>query len=145
MSRITRKAEYSLINNVRIPPALEDYLEYYGCHFNKKLCEYAVSLMTKDDGLGNEMPITPITKEELDEKLKRYNIRIKNNVLYDYVFAANMCKADYLHESVVDEQHLCLYVKNTIDDVDGYDGIVFWRWYTDMYFKNIGVSWDDML
>lgn len=37
--------------------------------------------------------------------------------------------------------HLCLYVKDVIDDVDGYDGIAFNRWYADMCRKGIQVDW----
>lgn len=56
-------------------------------------------------------------------------------------FVANMCKADYLGSSVPDGLHLCLYVKDVIDDVDGYDGIAFNRWYADMCRKGIQVDW----
>jgi hypothetical protein len=43
--------------------------------------------------------------------------------------------------SVPDGLHLCLYVKDVIDDVDGYDGIAFNRWYADMCRKGIQVDW----
>lgn len=42
---------------------------------------------------------------------------------------------------VPDGLHLCLYVKDVIDDVDGYDGIAFNRWYADMCRKGIQVDW----
>ena len=64
-----------------------------------------------------------------------------NDNPYDAVFVANMCKADYLGSSVPDGLHLCLYVKDVIDDVDGYDGIAFNRWYADMCRKGIQVDW----
>lgn len=64
-----------------------------------------------------------------------------NDNPYDAVFVANMCKADYLGSSVPDGLHLCLYVKDVIDDVDGYDGIAFNRWYADMCCKGIQVDW----
>ena len=46
-----------------------------------------------------------------------------------------------LGSSVLDGLHLCLYVKDVIDDVDGYDGIAFNRWYADMCRKGIQVDW----
>lgn len=52
-------------------------------------------------------------------------------------------KADYLGSSVPDGLHLCLYVKDVIDDVDGYDGIAFNRWYADMCRKGVQVDWYD--
>ena len=48
-----------------------------------------------------------------------------------------------LIRSITDEKHLCLYVKDVIDDVDGYDGIVFNRWYADMCRKGVQVDWYD--
>lgn len=45
-----------------IPEAMQVYMRYYGPHFNRKLLEFATSLMTKEDG-GEEKPITPYTKE----------------------------------------------------------------------------------
>lgn len=45
-----------------------------------------------------------------------------------------------LDSSVPDGLHLCLYVKDVIDDVDGYDGIAFNRWYADMCRKGIQVD-----
>ena len=50
-------------------------------------------------------------------------------------------KADYLGSSVPDGLHLCLYVKDVIDDVDGYDGIAFNRWYANMCRKGIQIDW----
>ena len=111
------------------PKAFINYLRYYGWHFNKKLHEFK-----------------PYTKEKVDEILKANNIKLKNkNTLYDYVYVANMCKADLLGDSVPDERHLARYVKNVIDDVDGYDGIVFARWYADMCKKGIAIEWSEMI
>ena len=39
---------------------------------------------------------------------------------------------DYMVSSIIDLKHLAMYVKDVIDDKDGYDGIVFNRWYADM-------------
>ena len=38
---------------------------------------------------------------------------------------------------------LYLYVKDVIDYVDGYDGIVFNRWYVNMCRKGVQVDWYD--
>lgn len=50
-----------------------------------------------------------------------------------------MCNGGF--GGVPDGLHLCLYVKDVIDDVDGYDGIAFNRWYADMCRKGIQVDW----
>ena len=119
-----------------MPKYMKQYLRNYGWHFNKALCNYAVSLMEK----GGQK-LEPVSKEYVDKTLEQYNIQLEKNVGCDYVFVANMCKADYLGSSVPDGLHLCLYVKDVIDDVDGYDGIAFNRWYADMCRKGIQVDW----
>lgn len=124
------------------PEAMVNYLRYNGPHFNKKLLEFAVSNMTK----RNNIKIVPFTKEEVDNKLKAANVTLVNNQLYDYVFVACMCRADYLGESVPnDDVHLAMYIKNVIDDPDGYDGLPFNRWYADMCRKGIVINWEEMI
>ena len=127
------------------PEWMINYLRYNGPHFNKKLAEFAASHMTKLEG-DREVPIDPYNKERVDNILKSHNVILKNkNVLHDHVYVANMCKADFLGSSVPDEKHLALYVKNVIDDVDAYDGIVFNRWYADMCKKGIVIDWEQMI
>lgn len=129
-----------------LPEDMINYLRHNGRHFNKKLCDFAVSKMkSKHSSKGEVVKLVPISKETIDNLLKTYRIEIENNELYDYVYVANMCKADFLGKSVPDEQHLCKYVKDVIDDVDAYDGIVFNRWYADMCRKGVPISWTDML
>lgn len=126
------------------PEGMINYLRYNGPHFNKKLCDFAVSLMSKKQG-NTLTPISPYTKEQVDNMLKVYMITIKNNQLYDYIYIANMCKADFLGSSIVDEKHLALYIKDVIDDDDAYDGIIFNRWYADMCRMGIVIDWEEMI
>lgn len=122
------------------PSGMEEYLSAYGWHFSKKMCEYAVSRMYKEEG-----EITPITKQEVDTILKRYNINLKNDAGYDSVYVANMCKADFLGSAVVDEARMALYIKKYIDDPDGYEGLPFNRFFADTIAKGIGIIWEDMI
>ena len=117
------------------------YHRLYGPHFTKELCEFAVSLMSTEDG-----GITPITKKELDNKLAAQDIKLEYNKLHDAVYVANMCKADYLGGAVPDNDHnLCMYVKQTIDDPDGYDGQPFNRWLSDIEGMSIPVDWSEFV
>lgn len=129
-----------------MPDDMKQYIRYNGRHFNKKMCDFAVSKMKcRNLSTGELSNLVPISKETLDSLLKSYRIELDHNELYDYVFVANMCKADFLGSSIPDEQHLCKYVKDVIDDVDGYSGLVFNRWYADMCRKGTPISWYDML
>ncbi len=124
-----------------LPKAMKIYLSNYGPHFSKKLCEFAVSKMTKKGGVK----ITPYTKREVDNMLQAYSVNIENLEGYDHVFVANMAKADYLDSSIPDEPHLAKYIKDVLDDPDGYDGIAFNRWYADCARKGVAIIWEDML
>jgi len=128
------------------PREMKAYLSNFGWHFNKKMCEFSVSLMKKmNPATGKKERIEPISKDKVDELLTRYGIKLDNNALYDYVYAANMCKADFLKSSVPDEQHLALYVKDVIDDPDAPDGTPMRRWYATMVAAGEPVEWDEML
>lgn len=116
------------------PPSMKRYLKYYGQHFNKALCEFAVSKMKH----GKQ----PLTKERVDDILNANRVELENNQLYDYVYVANMGYNDFMGSSITDDKHLALYVKDVIDDKDGYDGIVFNRWYADMVSQGIPIDWD---
>lgn len=119
------------------PTSMKRYLKYYGEHFNKKLCDFAVSKMNHGK--------IPITKEKVDEIFRRNGIQLEHNQLYDYVYVYNMGNNDFMGSSIIDEKHLALYTKDVIDDKDGYDGIVFNRWYADTVVLGIPIEWEEML
>ena len=126
------------------PQAMLTYLRNYGPHFNRKLYEFAVGKMTKMEN-GVEKNIKPFTKENVDSILKVHNIDVKNGQLYDCAYVANMCKADFLGSSVIDERHLAMYIKDVIDDIDAPDGLVFNRFYADCCYMGIAIDWEEML
>jgi len=127
-----------------MPEAMIAYMRHYGPHFNRKLFEFAVSLMTKEQN-GKETRITPYSKEQVKNLLGSNGITLRNDQLYDSAYVACMCKADFLGSSITDEKHLAMYIKDVIDDPDGYDGIVFNRWYADMCYTGVAIDWEEML
>lgn len=127
-----------------IPEGMELYINNYGCHFNRKLCNEAVSRMYTMRN-GRKEYITPYTKEQVDSLLAAHNVKVERNRLYDAVYVANMCKADFLGKSIPTEEYLAKYVKDVLDDADAEDGYVFNRFYADCMFMNNPIEWDDML
>lgn len=125
----------------KLPEDMIIYLKYNGRHFNRRLAEFAIGKMTTRDSNNNEVPLAVITKERLKELLNNNNIYIDNDYIYDALFVINMGKADYLGSSIPDENHLAKYVNDVINDVDGYDGLPFNRWYADMAHKGIPIDW----
>ena len=124
-----------------MPEDLAIYLSHNGPHFNRAACDFAVSQMYKED----EDYITPMTKEEVNYLLKNYKVNIKNNKLYDAVYVANMCKADYFGSSVINDEGLAKFIKDTLDDPDGMEGVTFNRWIADMKWLGIPIPWDEFL
>ena len=124
-----------------MPEDLAIYMSHNGPHFNKEACKFAVSQMYKDE----DEEFVPFTKEQVTGLLQSYGVKVKNNKLYDAVYVANMCKADYLGDSVPTEEHVAKYIKNTLDDPDRLEGLTFNRWIADMKWVGIPIPWDEFL
>lgn len=117
----------------------KDYIVKHGAHFNNKLLEFALEIMKeKHNGF------TPYSKEEVDSLFSKCNI-VVDTTNYDYVYVANMCKADYYGSSINDEEHLAKFVKDCLDDHDTYNGRTFYRWYLDIKKQGIVVDWESVI
>lgn len=128
------------------PEGMIAYLRYNGWHFNKKMCEWAVGLMKKvNASTGNMESVEPIDKDTVDELLKAHSVKLEDNAGFDYVYVANMAKADFYKSSIKDEASLAQFVKDMIDDPDQADGFVFNRFYADCNHNGVGIPWDEVL
>lgn len=124
-----------------MPEDLAIYMSHNGPHFNRVAYEFAVSQMYK----GDEDYIEPISKKEVDNMLDKFGVKVKHNILYDAAYVANMCKADYLGSSIKSEEELAKYIRDTLDDPDGAEGLTFNRWIADMKWLGIPIPWDDFI
>lgn len=120
---------------------MDAYLASYGWHFSKAMCDWAVSMMRD----RNDNPVAKKTKEQVDTLLQQQGITLKNDKGYDKVFVYHMGASDYLGDSITDDAHLARYVRNVLDDRDGYDGIAFTRFLADCNGKGVPVIWEDMI
>lgn len=138
--------ETRLDANYKFPSGMKEYLDTYGWHFSKKMCEWAVSKMKrKNPQTQKEEPLDYMDKDKTEEFLKKYNVQIQNDKGYDKIYVLNMKRADEFKSSIPDEAHLALSVKDYLDDVDGYPSIAFTRYYADCIAKADMPSWPDML
>jgi hypothetical protein len=124
------------------PEGMETYLEFNGWHFNKKMCQWASSRMYKEEN-GKKENIEPYTIESLKALFDKVNIQF--DVDYDAVYIANMCKADFLGSSIPSEPLVAKYVKDVIEDPDGYEGMPFTRFYADCIGSGTSIPWEDLL
>lgn len=93
---------------------------------------------------GKSEPIEPWNKEQVDDLLKRFNVQLENNIGYNYVYVANMLRADKYKSSIPDEAHLALGIKDVIDDVDCSPYRVFLEWMAKMDVNGEPIEWDDI-
>lgn len=114
------------------PEGFINYLRYYGEHFNKKLCEFACSLL----------PVHDCTKDKLETLLQSHNIDIKQAKLYDIVYIANWCKSVFFGSSISDEKHFVLFLKDIFEKESD---VIFNRWYADLAKRGIPIEWEDMI
>lgn len=129
-----------------LPPDMENYLRHNGWHFNKHMNEWAVKQLRKKDKTTNKTErIEPWGKDKVDDMLNSYGVQLENNTGYDYVFVANMAKADFFKSSLTSEQEVAQYVKDVVDDADQRDGFIFNRFYADCCHNGIPIPWSEVL
>lgn len=94
------------------PPELKQYLRNFGFHFNKKLAEFAISKMRKLNPTTNRLEkIEAVSKDKIDELMKKYGIVLKYNELYDYVYVYHMALSDYFKSSLPTEESICKFCR----------------------------------
>ena len=128
----------------KLPSGMKEYLSAYGWHFSKKMCEWAVGNM-KVEKNGKKEKLEAMKKDEVEELLKKFGVKLENDKGYDCVYVANMAKADYFKSSITDEAHLALFIKDYIDDVDAYPGMPFTRFYADCIGSGTPILWEEAL
>lgn len=138
--------ETRLDANYKFPSGMQEYLDTYGWHFSKKMCEWAVSKMKrKSPQTGKEEPLDYMDKDKTEEFLKKYNVVLPDVKGYDAVYLLAMVRSDFFKSAIVDEQHLALYVKDFFSDPDGYPTMAFTRFYADCIGKSEPIIWSDLI
>lgn len=128
----------------QFPSGMEEYLSYYGWHFSKKMCDWAISKMYKVSN-GNKQYINRIDKDNFERMLANYGVELDCTFEYDCLYVVNMAKSDFMGSSIQDERSLLLYVKDYTEDPDGYEGLPFTRFYADCIGSGIAIPWEDVI
>lgn len=122
------------------------YLRYNGWHFNNKLSEWASKRMKRKNTSTDKLePIEPWTKGQVDDLLARVGIKMENAVGADYVYVANMAKADFFKSSLSTEEDVAKFVKDMVDDPDQADGFILSRFYSDCVKAGVGIPWSEVI
>ena len=139
-----KKHKNSLDTWFDIPEDMRKYLQNYGYHFNHKMYKFAVSKMFKKNREGKEEKVEPVEKEKVQELLKKYNITLENDEMYDSTYLYSMAMADYMG-TAFDEITTMKWIKASIDDVDKPSGFIFNRFYADCCYSGIPIVWEEFV
>ena len=86
-----------------------------------------------------------MTKESVEMLLANNNISLRNAKGYDCTYVANMAIADFMGSSIHNDVDHARYIKDIIDDPDGYEGMPFTRFYADCIGSGTPIMWEDMI
>lgn len=121
--------------------SFEEYTDQFGCHFNKKLYEWAVSMMR--DRNGNKVPL--MSKEQVETWFTNQGVTIKNNKGWDVPYTRAMMYADYWGSAITSDQQLAHAVADYLDDPDGNPTKPFDHFVVDCRVKSEPIFWEDFL
>ena len=124
-------------------PGYVEYIKKHGYHFNKKLAEKAINMMEPRN--KNDINLIDIFTEA---KAKTYfeNIGNYNNTsLYDFIVTSCMAYSDFYPTVIKSEEDCWNYGVMVATDIDGYEGIQFMRWTSDIIGKEIVIDWKEVI
>lgn len=123
----------------------EIYNSKYHCHFNKRLAEWAIGNMMKENPTtGMLEPINKKTIEEYDAFLKENKLKVPDESYYDGYYLLHMCAADYT-KSLEDDKHRAAYIEETICDPDCVSTAVLACFKAKMNEMNVPIFWERFL
>lgn len=122
------------------PEGMVNYLRYNGPHFSERLARFAIGKMRK-----GYKRLDPVSKERLEKLLDEAKVEIENGQLADALYVVNMAYADFWGSTLTEEKQLALFVKDYLDDEDGYDGIAFNRFLADCARKGVAIPWEEVI
>ena len=93
----------------------------------------------------NGATLPAMSREHVSDWLKTQGANLKNNEGYDAAYVLMMAKADYFGSSIKDNIHLALFVKDYLDDPDGYETKAFDHFVMDCKAKGEHIYWEDFL
>lgn len=111
---------------------LNTYLKIYGYHFNKKLSDFAVKMMSSQNWDYDQV-------EDYVNTLNTSGFLHKMTV-GDFAYGANMYYSDF-YPKILSESKCLEAVVAIANDEDGYEGQLFSRWLSDIMSKGISIDW----
>lgn len=123
----------------------EIYNSKYHGHFNKRLADWAISCMEKENTSTAVLePIKKKSLEEYDAFLQTNKIKVKDESYYDGYYLLHMCYADY-QKALEDDKHRASYIEETICDPDCVPTAVLACFVAKMNQMGVPIYWERFL
>lgn len=130
----------SVAEQIMESEGFKSYVSKHGYHFSERLSEYASSLMDNADGSDHKWTAAQVRNALVDLGTTDFN----KSTLGDLTYLANMAYADFYPEVIGNETACIKYAYAVAHDKDGYDGIAFSRWLSDIVGKKItDIKWEN--
>lgn len=115
------------------------YIEKHGYHFTDELAVYASKNLSNVDGETRHH----WEPHHVQEKLNVNTWLLPDNVtLGDVTYLANMYYSDFFPQILATEI-LCIKAAHKMAfDPDGYEGMIFCRWLTDVAGRQLDIPWE---
>lgn len=121
--------------------SFEEYIDQYGPHFDKRLYEWAVSMMRDRNGA----PVPALTKEQVAEFMRSQGVALKNDRGHDAAYVRAMLVADCWGSSYTTDKQLALGIRDFLDDPDGSESKAFDHFVVDCRAKGEPIFWEEMM
>lgn len=126
-----------------LPASAKEYFREYGCKFNKKLAEYAVSKMKNENGQNGATK--HISYESVMQELNKFGVKVDEDDKANAFYLFNKFYSDLYPNTLKDEKQISSAVKDTFNDKDGHEGDVFVEWYSKTLLRHIPIMLDRFL
>lgn len=122
-------------------PGFQSYIKRNGRHFTNQLAVYASSLMKNSDGSSHSWNAAAV-REASKKSAEALDNFPPKATLGDLTYLANMAYADFCPDLLTEAQ--CIdFALHTAMDIDGYEGMIFNRWLSDVMGQDLQIPWSD--
>ena len=118
------------------------YLEKNGYHFTHELAEYASALLKNANGQEHTWSTAAVIKAVAD-LATGYNA--EHCTEGDITYLANMYYADFYPDIFKDSESCIKAAVKMSHDPDGYEGMVFCRWVSDLIGNEVKIDWEQFV
>lgn len=115
------------------------YVKKNGYHFTDALADRMTLMMENADGSKHNW-----TTKQVKDAMAANGMKANphNATWGDAAYAANMMYADLYPSPITNENGCIVAAYKTVCDPDGYEGMVFCRWLSDVVAKEVEVVWE---